>query len=327
MKISVALCTYNGARFIREQLESIASQTSLPDEVIVCDDGSNDGTHDIVAQFAIDAPFKLEYSKNPSRLGVAKNFERAISLCTGDIVFLCDQDDVWLPQKIATMLPPFLADEKIGLVFSNAFLTDSRLNRLGYTLWDTFRFDKKGQLALKGDDAISFLVRSNVVTGSAAAFRMSLRNKLLPFPNVLTHDAWLAIVAATTSQIEPVDVPLILYRQHEKNVVGVRRLNFLKRISRARQTPPDSLDVEIAQTFELYRQLQAMKAAKVTAKNLHEIQDKIRHLNARKAVFYCNIAGRIRIVLGELVALRYHRYSRGWPSAFTDLLLRQKWPT
>ena len=326
MKISVALCTYNGARFIREQMESIAAQTRLPDEVIVCDDGSSDGTLDIVAQFAISAPFKLEYSKNPSRLGVTKNFERAISLCTGDIVFLCDQDDVWLPQKIATMMSTFLASEKIGLVFSNAILTDTRLNRLGYTLWDTFRFDKKGQQALKGEGAISCLIRSNVVTGSAAAFRMKLRNKLLPFPDVLTHDAWLAIVAATTSQIEPVDIPLILYRQHEKNVVGVRRLNILGRIFRARQTPPDSLDLEMAQNSELYRQLQAMTASKVTTKNLHEIQDKIRHLNARKAVFYCNFAGRIRIVFNELIALRYHRYSRGWLSVFTDLMLRQRWP-
>ena len=308
-------------------MESIAAQTRLPDEVIVCDDGSNDGTLDIVAQFAINAPFKLEYSKNPSRLGVIKNFERAISLCTGDIVFLCDQDDVWLPQKIATMMPPFLADEKIGLVFSNAFLTDSKLNRFGYTLWDTFRFDKNGQQALKGDEAISFLIRSNVVTGSAAAFRSSLRNKLLPFPDALTHDAWLAIVAATMSQIETVDVPLILYRQHEKNVVGVKRLSFLGRIFRARQTAPDSFDVEIAQNSELYRQLQVMKASKVTTKDLHEIQDKIRHLKARKAVFYCNFAGRTRIVFRELVAIRYHRYSRGWQSAFSDLMLRHRWPS
>ena len=324
MKISVALCTYNGARFIREQLESIAFQTKLPDEVIVCDDGSSDGTPDIVAQFAMKAPFKLEYSKNPSRLGVSKNFERAISLCTGDIVFLCDQDDVWMPLKIATMVPPFLANEKVGLVFSNAMLTDSRLNPLGHTVWDTFRFDKRCQQALKGDKAISFLIRSNVVTGATAAFRMTLRNKLLPFPELLTHDAWLAIIAAATSQIEPIDLPLIMYRQHEKNVTGVRRMNLLERIVRARQTPPDSLDVEIAQTSELYRQLQAMTASKVTAKNLQEIQDKIQHLNARRAVFNCNFAGRISIVLRELITLRYHRFSRGWASIFADLFLRKR---
>lgn len=329
MKISVALCTYNGARFILEQLESIATQTRLPDEVIVCDDCSSDGTLEMVAQFATTAPFKLQYSSNPSRLGVTRNFGRAISLCTGDVVFLCDQDDVWLPQKVATMAVPFLANEKIGLVFSNAYITDSRLNRLGYTVWDTFRFDKKSQQIIKGDGALALLIRRNVITGATAAFRMTLRDKVLPIPDALIHDAWIAIVAAAASQIEPVDVPLILYRQHEKNVIGGRRQNFLEKIAQARQIEPESFDAEILQASELfrpeiYRQLQAMTASMAAPKILHEIQNKIKHLNARKAVFYCGLLSRIRIVIGELVALRYHRYSRGWESVFTDLMLRKR---
>lgn len=326
MKISVALCTYNGARFILEQLQSIASQTLLPDEVIISDDGSSDGSLEIVERFSTRAPFKLQCFKNSSRLGVTKNFERAISLCSGDIVFLCDQDDVWLPQKIATMVPLFLANEKVGLVFSNAFITDSQLNRLGHTVWDTFRLDKNGLETLKGSKAISFLIRRNVITGATAAFRMSLRDKMLPIPDVWTHDAWIAIIAATASQIEAVDSPLILYRQHDRNVIGGRRFNIIENILLARKTAPDSVDMEILRASELYRQLQAMTNLKVTLEDLNEIQNKIEHLKARRAVFCCNFWNRIRIVTRELIESRYSKYSRGWSSAITDLVLRSNRP-
>lgn len=326
MKISVALCTYNGARFILEQLQSIASQTLLPDEVIISDDGSSDGTIEIVEQFSTRAPFKLQFFKNSSRLGVTKNFERAISLCSGDIVFLCDQDDVWLPQKIATMVPLFLANEKVGLVFSNAFITDSQLNRLGHTVWDTFRLDKKGQMTLRSDRATSFLIRRNVITGATAAFRLTLRDKVLPIPDAWMHDEWIAIIASTISHIEPVDMPLIMYRQHDKNVIGGRRLNLLEKISLARKTLPDSVDAEILRYSELYRQLHATTDSKVTLDDLYEIQNKIKHLNARKTVFYCNFGDRFRVVIRELVTLGYHRYSRGWSSVLTDLILRNNRP-
>jgi glycosyltransferase involved in cell wall biosynthesis len=324
MTVSVALCTYNGARFVREQLESIANQTRLPDELIVCDDGSTDGTLDIVARFATTASFKVRYSRNASRLGVSKNFERAISLCTGDIVFLCDQDDVWLPQKIAAMMRPFLADDEIGLVFSDALVTDSQLNRLGQTAWGTFRLRKRGQRALRGPEALSFLIRRNVVTGATVAFRKTSRAWVLPIPDVWMHDAWIALMAAATGRIEPVDVPLVLYRQHEQNVLGGRRLGALDRLFRARRTEPDSFDSEIAQVSELYRKLESMPGAGVTARHLNEVRDRLRHLSARKAIYPRAFAARLRLVTGELLASRYHRYSRGWSSALADLLLRKR---
>ena len=104
MKLSVALCTYNGEKFIAEQLESIARQTVLPDELIICDDRSADQTVQILHEFANKAPFPVSIYHNETTLGVIRNFEQAISLCKGEYIALADQDDVWLPEKIEKSL-------------------------------------------------------------------------------------------------------------------------------------------------------------------------------------------------------------------------------
>src|ERR687885_1327551 len=101
MKVSVAMCTYNGAAFLREQLQSLAAQARTPDELVVCDDASADATVRVVREFAAAAPFPVRLTVNERNLGSTKNFERAISLCAGDLVALSDQDDLWLPAKLA----------------------------------------------------------------------------------------------------------------------------------------------------------------------------------------------------------------------------------
>jgi glycosyltransferase involved in cell wall biosynthesis len=322
LKISVAMCTYNGALFIQEQLESIAAQTRLPDEVIVCDDGSSDGTLDVVAQFASCVPFLLNYHRNPNQLGVTKNFERAISLCTGDIIFLCDQDDVWLPQKIETMIAVFQANEQVGLVFSNGFITDSKLNRQGYTVWDTFCLGKKSLRALTGEDPLSFLIRHYAITGATMAFRANLKEKILPIPKVWIHDAWIACLAASQGSIATVVEPLILYRQHEGNVIGGRRLSLREKIIQTRKMTPDDIEIEVSQSLELLHKLQAMTGSKVTSHHLREIQNKIQHLSARREMFFRSFVGRIGIVMRELFKLAYFKFSRGFASVITDLILR-----
>ena len=102
--ISVAMCTYNGEKYLREQLESIALQTRLPAELVICDDRSTDSTSEIIRNFADSAPFPVRFNLNPVNLGgatkgITKNFEQASRLCTGDLIAFCDQDDVWLPKK------------------------------------------------------------------------------------------------------------------------------------------------------------------------------------------------------------------------------------
>src|SRR5437763_17010761 len=134
-KFSVAMCTHNGAPFVEEQLKSISSQSRLPDEVIVCDDCSHDETARIVERFSEVAPFPLRLIVNSTNFGVVKNFEQAISLCTGDIIALCDQDDVWQPTKLARIETAFDESPAAGLVFMDAELIDEQLRPTGRSLW------------------------------------------------------------------------------------------------------------------------------------------------------------------------------------------------
>src|ERR1700723_2014959 len=134
-RISVALCTYNGERFLRHQLESIQQQTRLPDELVVCDDRSTDQTFAIVREFAARVSFPIVIVQNPETLGSARNFEKAIRLCTGDLIALSDQDDLWYPNRLQRSEHEFIAHPQAGLVFSDADVIDEQNRPLGATLW------------------------------------------------------------------------------------------------------------------------------------------------------------------------------------------------
>ena len=139
-RISVALCTYNGASFLDAQLDSYLTQTRLPDELVVCDDQSSDATLALLDGFAKRAPFPVRLHHNQARLGSTKNFEKAIGLCTGDLIATSDQDDVWLPDKLALSEAAFAKSPEIGLIFTNAEVVDQGLEPLGHRLWDAIHF-------------------------------------------------------------------------------------------------------------------------------------------------------------------------------------------
>src|SRR5712671_3439525 len=125
------MCTYNGSAYLSEQLQSLAGQTRPPDELVVSDDQSNDGrTREIIEAFARDSPFKVRLSTNNQTLGSKRNFAIAIGRCTGDIIFLCDQDDVWRSDKLARIEKTFKSNPATGLVFSDAEVVDEDLKTL-----------------------------------------------------------------------------------------------------------------------------------------------------------------------------------------------------
>src|SRR5258708_997920 len=136
LRISVAMCTYNGVRFLPEQLESIAAQTRLPDELVVCDDRSTDESVEIIRQFAHRAPFAVRLEINANNRGVTKNFQKAIELCQGDVIALADQDDVWKAQKLQRIVEALEKSPQCILVFSDGECIDGAGLELGFTLWD-----------------------------------------------------------------------------------------------------------------------------------------------------------------------------------------------
>ena len=119
-KVSVAMCTYNGQRFLDQQLQSFLDQTVQPDELVVCDDVSSDDSMAMVEAFAARAPFTVKLFRNAQNLGYSRNCERAIAQCTGDLVLLCDQDDVWDRRKIEILREVFVAEPEVGLVLQLA---------------------------------------------------------------------------------------------------------------------------------------------------------------------------------------------------------------
>ncbi len=141
MTLSIALCTYNGESYLLEQLQSILHQVRPPDELVVFDDASTDQTVGLLRDFAArQRTFPVRIHVNPRTVGPSMNFQQAIAACQGTIISLCDQDDVWLPDKLARVETAFQDDPSLGFVFGNAEICDAECRPLGYRLWDSIGF-------------------------------------------------------------------------------------------------------------------------------------------------------------------------------------------
>jgi glycosyltransferase involved in cell wall biosynthesis len=313
LSLSIALATYNGERYLGEQLQSIASQTRLPDELMISDDASTDATQAIVKSFAQRAPFPVRIIKNSERLGSTGNFERAIRLCSGDIIFLCDQDDIWYPNKIALIEEHFINNPDVGAVFTDADVVDENLCMFGQQLWTTLKFNPKEQAQIAASDALGVLLRHPVVTGATMAFRSAYRDLVLPLPDTW-HDAWISLLIGTTSYLDALPIPLIAYRQHSANQIGVRR-NRHRGKSCAAVHGPRILLYGTARS----RLLEFANRFPVGKQQIHRLDETLLFLRARAALPETRWR-RLPGALHELMTSRYHRYAHGMKSFFKDLM-------
>ncbi|HEU0135438.1 MAG TPA: glycosyltransferase family 2 protein [Allosphingosinicella sp.] len=221
--VSVALATYNGRAYLPEQLASLAAQERLPDELVACDDGSSDGTVELLEDFARTAPFRVRIYRNESNLGVLRNFEKALSLCEGDIVFLSDQDDVWLPEKIATVVELFGKTPGALAIVNDKLIADENLVPTGATMLGNIRGFGSPE--------------SNFVAGCCSAFRREWLGIALPIPKgAIAHDTWLVGLAHRLGVASISDKPLQYYRRHGANVSQnaysePRRVGLAKRLA------------------------------------------------------------------------------------------------
>ena len=191
------MATYDGARFIDEQLASIADQTRTPDELVVVDDASNDDTVARIEAFSARAPFPVRLERNPENRSSSPTFERAFTLCTGGIVCYADQDDVWHPEKVEVLAEVLESSPRVDAVFSNGHVVDAERCSLGHSLWEALWFDAGEQERVRRGYAAEVFARHVVAAGTTLAFRASQRELFLPFPDLRDcHDAWVAFLAA-----------------------------------------------------------------------------------------------------------------------------------
>lgn len=318
--LSVAMCTYNGELYLREQLSSITKQTRIPDELVVCDDASSDDTVRILESFRDGAPFPVGVYRNARRLGITRNFEQAVSLCKGDIIALCDQDDVWMPDKLRRLEQTLLANPEAGYAFSDAVVVDEGLHPLGYTTWQAVRFRSRERRQFERGRQLGVLVRRNVVTGPTMVFRSELREKMLPFPANWADDAWMALAASALGRGGILlNVPLIYYRKHSGQAVGIGSPAVrLGRASLPRWEVRDQWLREVERITELRSRVLLLGGQGCRAGEL--LNAKIAHLQARAVICGPSRSRALAEVVSEVIARRYWRFSAGLRSAAADLL-------
>jgi glycosyltransferase involved in cell wall biosynthesis len=318
MKISVALCTYNGALFLEEQLQSISAQTLLPDELVVCDDVSSDATLTILERFASSAAFDVRLFRNKQNLGSTKNFDQAIGLCQGELIALSDQDDVWHTDKLSRMASVLDADPTLGGVFSNAEIVDQNSNPLACCLWSRFHYAGPQEQWCHIEKQLAMvLLKHDVVTGATMMFRAELRNRILPISESWAHDAWITWMLVLYSGIAAITEPLMAYRVHETQQLGLAPSSFSEKINSARQIGRSQCML-IAVQFEKLRDHWVEHPGKDFKALLSNLDGKINNSYLRGNLPQSRLK-RVWPICNAIPA--YYKYANGFMSICRDLLI------
>ena len=321
MRVSIAMATYNGAKYIQEQLDSFLEQTMLPDELIVTDDGSRDDTLAVVEAFASHAPFKVHVYRNERNLGYSKNFESAIGYCSGDIIFLSDQDDFWLPEKIRTITQVFVEDPEVWVLINDTEITDERLLRTGRS--------KARQVEALGLSSDSF------ITGCCTAFRKAMVPLICPVPDCgVSHDSWLHALGNVLGIRRLVPQVLQLYRRHDDNASqwlgsSKARLGRADQIkSYATRDPRPWCRQRLAQLVLLEERIRARrqviaglpKAEERFIKGVGEIERMRRASSKRLSLLERRRIERL-IPACHMFCIGDYKYFSGWKSLAKDILV------
>jgi glycosyltransferase involved in cell wall biosynthesis len=309
---------------LRAQLESFAAQTRQPDEIVVSDDGSTDRTLQIVADFAQSAPFPVSIHRNGERKNFSRNFETAIELCRGSIIFLSDQDDVWFPQKIEKVTGVLTTNPAVQIVVCGQIITDADLNDSGVTLQDNLR--------------VFGLAPENIVSGCATALRKQWARLLLPMPGAadallntefVTYDRWINELSTLLGAKMFLDSQLQYFRQHGANTTrsphhdpaGAHWLSLFR--NRVPRPPVDGWRNRIA-VLDLYDEWISAHASSL--RNLGSDIDAARlaikrertHLSARATLVAHRFPTRLMLATKLWCRGGYSQFN-GWKSVLNDL--------
>lgn len=319
--ISVVVATFNGAKFIEQQLNSVLDQSRLPEEIIVSDDGSNDETIStakrVLGDRASELGIRFQVVTRPQPLGVAKNFESAARMATEEFIAFADQDDVWERHKLETLAREFAENEDLLLVHSDAILIDDQGRSLGRGLLGSLRATPWERRQLSSRAAIRALIRRNLITGATMMVRRPLVEQAPDVPPGWLHDYWYAVLAASLGASTLNEEALIRYRQHGANQVGARKVGVSDVFRKFAEPQEDFREMQKIRS-DAYKELMRSKwPVSDLAKDLIVRRgrhfEKHRRLAARRVL-------RVIPILTMLLAGDYWRFRRGFLDAVRDLL-------
>lgn len=322
--VSVALCTFNGQRWLSPFLESLAAQTHPPHELVVSDDGSTDDTLAIIHAFAVTVPFPVHVASTPQRLGSTFNFATAFGRCTGELIAPADQDDVWAPAKLAHLADVMDVGD-LAMAFSDGTVIDDEGRPVPTTLWEGVGFDARHRQQFDRDP-LGLLLRRSVVTGAAMMFRTADLGRLLPFPSSLNgpgslmlQDRWIALVMAAVAEVAAVAEPLVAFRKHAEQQTGLREPLTSGEVAHQLRRSTLSNAAGLITRAEQLEAVHQRVAGDAHAGAAERIAAGAAHLRARAALADRRSA-RVPTVAREWLTGRYRRYSGGTRSVVTDLL-------
>jgi glycosyltransferase involved in cell wall biosynthesis len=319
ISISIAMCTYNGARFLQEQLDSFLWQKRLPDELIVCDDDSRDETLSILNAFASKSPFPVKIYKNPQNIGYGKNFEKASLFCEGDIICFSDQDDIWLPHKLERVQEIFNEYSDLGYMVSDAKIVDEKLKPLGYSFWESIKISKKIQNKFIKGNALKLFFKDLEIYGNLLSFRSKFKEYVFPIPTYWSHDGWIPIILTIISKGFLIYEEHILYRQHNKQYCGRKKLNIKDQIKLAKITTKEDYIVRAKRWENALYCLKKDENIIDNNKVIGMVEGKITNLKAR-AQMGENLYKKIKNIFKEIISCRYFKYANGIKSIAKDII-------
>jgi len=316
-RLSAVVATFQGERFLRDQLRTMLGQGVALDEIVIADDCSTDSTLAIAEDVKAKSSIPIQILRGDCNLGISRNFERGLRASTGDIVFLADQDDGWRADKVARMLNEFTTRPTLDVLFTNARLVDEFGASLHDTLFKVLRIARTERRRLRDGRAFDALLRRNLATGATMAVRRASMLRALPIPEGWLHDEWIAMIASASGRIDFLDETLTDYRQHDKNHVGSKRetlRSVLKKLGCCRR----DFNCNLARRTEL--QIERLRALSppVAEHQIALASLKLEHLKHRCELPTRRLA-RVPVIARELVNGGYRNYSSGLRSIVGDL--------
>ena len=284
---------------------------------MICDDNSTDGTREILQSYQQKYPELFKIFCNEKNLGCAGNFGKALSLCSGDIIFLADQDDVWLKDKVEKMVAKF-ADARILGVYSDSLVVNSRLESLGRTHLELRGYSHARLKNMKQPETFA---RRVPPAAHDMAIRRNVLKQLLPFPKLKNvHDSFIGLVIACQNGWAVIPEPLTLFRQHDSNASNSgRKRSLAGQFSAAKKSIADDTFLWNAKLHAFVQaRLKGMLDDKVEAL----LKERIKHSENRSKMGKVNFFYRLRLITEEVFSGRYFTFARSIKSIIQDIFLR-----